>query len=532
MNLIDNKAKQSAKRILKGINQILHVDRFGFAAYVIPIVASIIIYKLFVVQVVRYEYYLSLSRKEILKTITIKGERGKIFDRNKVLLAGNIAAFSVFVHPDEIENEDSVRSLLHDLLKTDDAKAGIVINRKRKFQWIRRNLDTTLLPFWRTEWSPYRRNAVGIVRTSKRLYPHQERAASVLGFAGVDNQGLTGIEKQYDEQLKGRFTEKRVIKDPRGNLLVPKGFVDSIRNTLKGKDVMLTISSAMQKTIDEIVRKYTVTKSMSKCLAIVMEARSGEILSMTTYPNYDPNKYLMYEKDVYDRNPAIQDLIQSDEILSTVLMTAVADKTGLDPVLCEKAESLLKKSAYHKISALMDATEMDDYMRLFGFGRLTGIDFPMEEPGKYDAERILMDENKLMCTPLQILAWYNSLWNGGLWVQPHLRLALDQKGASKTNRIGIKADVAKFIVEKMTGKSNAPDVRKRAAGADHRVCVPFRFTYLNRTKKGYGAMEIIRKSENREMVALIMIEGGMNNTMKKVLTSMESDINAEIVPGL
>jgi cell division protein FtsI (penicillin-binding protein 3) len=290
---------------------------------------------------------------------------------------------------------------------------------------------------------------VGAYAEEERTYPMKGSAAQVLGFAGMDNNGLAGIELLYDRQLSGENGSEVVVRDPGGRALRTERRVDPVA----GADVRLTIDEALQYTVEDVLA-HTVRGSLATAAtAVVMDPRSGEVLAMANYPEVKDNVFGV--TPAFDRNRAVVDAYEPGSIFKLVTISgALADglvkpttKFRLPPTIRvadrEIHESHLRGTVTYtvhdilkwssnvgavKIGLKMGKTSLLRWMEAFGFGARTGIEFPMESQGIIppadnwsgsSIANIPMGQG-IAVTPVQMAAAFAAVANDGVYVKPRL----------------------------------------------------------------------------------------------------------------
>jgi cell division protein FtsI/penicillin-binding protein 2 len=355
--------------------------------------------------------------------------RGYIRDKNGYILALSVERNSLFANPEEIENPEHVARLLSYQLRIPEKAIEEKLKKKKKFIWIRRKLDNDHAD---------RIQKLGIKglyfkKEYKRVYPHDSLAANIVGFVGVDNNGLAGIEYNFDDALSGR------LEGPQD-----RGDGDF------GYDIVLTIDHYIQYCAEQEIKKAVELNRAKQGVVAVVEVATGRILALAKYPTYNPNYFYRYPAFSL-RNFSV---IDSFEPGSTMKIISLVSMLEHHPAIMKNyyyckgyidiADTRINCTGVHGrvnmndiiryscnvgvIEAMKSVTKKEFYDTLleFGFGRKTGVEMPAETEG------ILRDLNKwsglskysisigqeISVTSLQLAAAYCAIANGGVYLAP------------------------------------------------------------------------------------------------------------------
>ncbi|MEI7998057.1 MAG: penicillin-binding transpeptidase domain-containing protein, partial [Candidatus Omnitrophota bacterium] len=235
------------------------------------------------IQIFRSSFLAQLAQKQHEHSISIDPKRGTIYDRNLRPMAINLPVYSVFANARTINSQrkkEEIISSLSEVLKINSADVSTKIDKNKFFIWIQRKLPQDTYQRLKDLKLP----GIGFVKESKRFYPNQSLASHLIGFAGIDNNGLDGLERDYDKYLKGKVGHTIVMRDARQReLLLETNYMAPI----DGFDVVLTIDETIQfiaeRALDRMYRKYN-AKGAS---IIVMDPKTGEILAFANRPTYN-----------------------------------------------------------------------------------------------------------------------------------------------------------------------------------------------------------------------------------------------------
>ena len=233
------------------------------------------------------------------KDIPIDSVRGNIYDRNGNLLVGNKLSPSVAVIPRQIKDKDAVAYFLSNTLGVSRGSIYDHLNKNVSIELIKpegRKITSDIA----NKISKANIMGVYVVGDTVRYYPYKSLLASVLGFCGIDNQGIAGIENIYDSYLKGNKGALKIYTDAKGNLLgnIPGVYEGSV----PGMDLYLTIDLEIQLTIERVIEEAVNRYNPEQMLVLSTNPKTGEILGMGSYPTFDPENYQEYPQEIYNRN--------------------------------------------------------------------------------------------------------------------------------------------------------------------------------------------------------------------------------------
>jgi cell division protein FtsI (penicillin-binding protein 3) len=413
--------------------------------------------RLVMLRVRHADQFRALARDQRIREVTIPAERGTIYDRDLHDLAISLPAKAVYANPAVVERPDRVADRLAPVLDQPRRAIENALSSGGSFVYLARRVD--LRAAERVE--RMRLPGIGFLDESKRYYPGGELASHVLGFVGVDDVGLAGVELQYEDLLSGRPGRLVIEQDPLGRT-IPQGERHSV-TPVAGRDVVLTIDRDLQFQAQRALRGAVRANGAKGGTVIVMRPQTGEILAMATAPAFDANAFDGVAAHV-TRNRAVTDVYEPGSVNKVITISAaleegvvdvrrrfevpdalrVADKTFHDshphPTMAMTVTDILAQSSNIgtiQIAQRLGAERLDRYLRRYGFGRPTGVAFPGEADG------ILMRAKDwwgtslgtipigqgIAVTPLQMVSVYATIANGGVRVPPRLvRGTLDPDG--------------------------------------------------------------------------------------------------------
>ncbi len=419
--------------------------RISIIAAIFIVGFGIIFLRAFQLQIVNKEHLGKKARLQYLKIIKINSKRGAIYDRNLKELAVSIEVPSVYAQPQKIKEPHKVAQRLASVLSTDRHSVLKNIRSSRRFVWVKRQV--VLTDEKKEELRRLTQAGIGMVKESRRFYPKGELAANLIGFAGIDSEGLEGIELYYDRYLKGSSMLIRTEKDAAGRTLL----FEDVSARAEGMDVVLTIDGTIQYIVEKALKKAVEKTEARAGVAIVMDPYTGEILAMANVPSFDPNNFTRYSPS-YWRNRAITDAFEPGSITKAFLLAAVLEE-GLadrnDIFYCENGRYEVANTVFHdtkkygwlslkniiKYSSNIGAIKLAErlgkerfygYLRTFGFGSRTGVDLPGETTGLVRSPQrwsaITLDTmafgQGLSATAIQLVNGMSAIANGGFLMKP------------------------------------------------------------------------------------------------------------------
>jgi cell division protein FtsI (penicillin-binding protein 3) len=398
-------------------------------------------------QAVRAQALGSLGTNQHRETVSVPPHRGTIYDRLGVELAIGSRAITVYANPRQVTDPRAAAlAVERDLGLDADKIYPVLADRSNGFVYVQRQAGPDGAEALQRRKIP----GLGFYSEEKRVYPQRRVGASVLGYAGVDNKGLAGLELALDKTLTGSRGEKTIVKDPFGRILE---VVDSKPGN-DGKDVYLTIDHSIQGQVERVLSETRERWAAKSASAVVMDPQTGGILALAVDPGYDANRYPRVAPDRL-RNRAVTDTYEPGSTFKIVTISGaletgvvtpsskftlpysiqVADRKIHDAELrgtqTMTTDQILSRSSNVGVVTIAEALGKDRItqgIHRFGFGRPTGIDFPGESKGivlrpeKWSGSTIgnVPIGQGIAVTPIQMVAAYAAIANKGIWIQPHL----------------------------------------------------------------------------------------------------------------
>lgn len=416
------------------------------------VIFLVILFKLMFEQLWNHETILERAQNLWQRDFKISGKRGTIYTKDEMTLAINMPSTSVVVVPLMIEDAKKSAKVLSEILECDEDELLKKITKRvstQKLQPEGRNISDAQ----RNKILEANLEGVILVQDSIRYYPNHAYLSQVLGFSGIDHQGLSGIELEYEDYLKAENGELKISFDAKGNLL---DLNQEVKHYGYGNDVVLTIDSKIQNIVEREMENMFLKYEPDSALALAMDPNTGAILAMVSKPDFDPNSYQEYSSEVLNRNLPIWMSFEPGSTFKSVTFAS-----GLE----EKCFDMYKDTFYDRgyvniggarikswklgghgqqtflqvfenssnpgfveIGSRLGKDKLYEYIMNFGFGKKSGIDLPGESSGimfQYDAigplEAATMAFGQgLSVTPLQLVRAFSAIINGGTLYKPYI----------------------------------------------------------------------------------------------------------------
>lgn len=451
------------------------------------IVFIIVILKVFYIQVFEYDKLNTLASSLWSRNLPIEADRGKIYDRNGVVLADNITTTSLVLIPNQIKNKKEVTEKLAKILNVsyDEMKKHVYKNTSiERVHPFGRRLDYKVAE----QIEKLNLEGVYLVRESKRSYPYGTELSHTLGFVGIDNQGLSGIELQYDDYLTGEYGAIKYFSDAKGNKLNLAQVYESPQN---GVNVTLTINQKIQASVERELNNVVTKYNPETALAIAMDPNTGEILAISSRPNFDAVNYQDYTQETLNRNLPIWATYEPGSTFKIITLSAALNEglvdldkdTFYDGGSVKVANAKIKcwKAGGHGAQTFLQVVEnscnpgfvelgnrlgkekLFDYIDKFGFGKKTGVDLNGEASGIiFDLDKVGPVElattafgQGVSVTPIQQITAVSAAINGGTLYKPYIVKSLNDP---ETNSV-IKENTP-TKVRQVISKETSSEVRR------------------------------------------------------------------------
>ena len=398
-------------------------------------------------QGVRAESLARLGQTQHREAVTLPASRGTLYDRTGVELGLGEGATTVYANPKQIVNPRAAALAVERTLGLDSNRIyPQLADRTRGFVYIERQADQAqAAALQRLKLSGF-----GFYPDERRNYPQGSVAAQVLGYVGIDGDGLAGLELQFNRQLSGRAGQETIVKDPAGRVID----VQQQRAERPGRDVFLTLDHSIQANAEEVLRETVHRWHAKSASAVVLDPRTGAVLAMAVQPGYNANRFPSAPSDL-QRNRTVTDTYEPGSTFKLITVAGVLSERLVSPstrftlpyslkvadrvihdaeprgtVNYSVAQILAHSSNIGAIelAEMLGRTRLSSWISRFGFGRDTGIDFPGESPGivlppdKWSGSTIgnVPIGQGIAVTPVQMAAAYAAIANRGIWSRPHL----------------------------------------------------------------------------------------------------------------
>lgn len=398
------------------------------------------------IQIFQHSRFSQMAADQYVKPVTTRGKRGTIYDRRMAELAVSVKSTSIAAHPPKIADPVQTAGALSRILKIDRRQLRKQFELAVPFVWVKRQAT----PLEVEKVRDLGLNGVGFVPEYTRFYPNKTLAAQVIGFAGIDGNGLEGIEYYYDRYLKAGESRVVAFRDARGNRILA---ADEPIPVSDGRSIVLTIDRTIQfiaeKSLADTVEQYEADSG----IAVVMEPSTGAILAMAHFPHFNPNAFRQFAQERW-RNRTITDPIEPGSTLKIFSAAAAIEAGGSSPhtiFFCENGAYRIGRKVVHdttkhgwlslqqiikyssnigaiKVSEMLGPELLHQTLRDFGFGHRTGLDCPGETAGSLShyTDWTPMDTaavsfgHGVAVSPIQLITAFSALANGGVLMKPYL----------------------------------------------------------------------------------------------------------------
>lgn len=451
------RARRSRNRLSRGRSAVL----FALASLVWVLVFS----RLFFIQVIRGAEYKDISSRQHTQHIALEAKRGKIYDRKGRELVINLPVESFFAIPESVGNTDEVARAF-----SSNGSGYYLIKKnlrtKEKFVWLKRRVERKESKSLKQK----KLQGVWVIDETKRFYLHGDLAREVLGFTNVDNQGLAGVEFQYDRQLRGKNGEAVFQRDGHRNSYRTAEY--PLQNPQDGKNLLLTIDIELQSIVEQELKEGIQLTEADGGSAVFMNPRTGEILAMA---------YCGKDDGLPVKNRTLSDNFEPGSTFKIITAAAALEEgllTPKDSIFAENGEFKIGSRAIHdvkpykwvsfkegvmyssnialaKIAMMLGKDRLYRYIRHFGIGQKTGIDLPGEAAGFVpDPKR--WPDLVLACmgfgqgvslTALQLACAYSAIANDGILMKPFVVKAVVDADGCVVNSV-IPTPVRQVVSEK------------------------------------------------------------------------------------
>ncbi|MBV9075085.1 MAG: transpeptidase family protein [Acidobacteria bacterium] len=390
-------------------------------------------------QIVEYGFLTQKAARQQQRAIEVAAPRGIIYDRKGRELAMSIQVDSIFAVPSEIPDQGTAAALLSRILKSDPKEILAKLESSHSFAWIARKLNAETA----TRIRALNLKGIYFQKEPKRFYPKSELAAQVLGYVGMDDEGLAGIERSFNDRLRGRSGSMLIQMDARHRWF---GRVE--KDPTPGQNLVLTIDEDIQHIAEKELQAAIDKTHAESGTVVIQNPRTGEILALANYPTFNPNSSRgVNPASLKDR--AVSNAYEPGSTFKMVTIAAALEEkvTNPDEIFdCQMGKIFLGGRTIHdwkpfglltvsqvlqkssdigaiKIALRLGDERMYRYIRGFGFGSQTGIELPAETRGitkpvsrwsKMSIGAISMGQ-EIGVSPLQLVSMTSAMANDGVW---------------------------------------------------------------------------------------------------------------------
>ncbi|MGZ8866713.1 MAG: penicillin-binding transpeptidase domain-containing protein [Thermoanaerobaculia bacterium] len=413
--------------------------------------AVVVVARLAQVQLVQNDHYTNRAQRQQERTLSLNPVRGSILDAQGRVLAESVAGESIYADPQSIPNRAAVAKKLAAIrgLRLTVAEAQVRLKSEAAFVWIARQVPKDVA-------DEVRRlgiNGIDFIEEHRRAYPRGVLAANVVGYVGVDGDGLAGIEHSFDGHIRGKAGKVTVLKDARRGMYLVGG--EGPNRPVDGHDLVLTIDSVVQFIAERALTSAVERSRAAGGAAIVMDAKDGSILAMASVPTFDPNRFAEAGPAQW-RNRAVQDSYEPGSTFKIVAAAAgleegivtpsqmldcgdgsirianveIREHSGKRFQFLSFADVIAQSSnvGIIRVALALGERRLYEYVRRFGFGERTGIDLPGEalgllrRPNRWSqvSSASIAIGQEIGATPLQVVRAMGIVANGGVRVEPRI----------------------------------------------------------------------------------------------------------------
>lgn len=431
----------------KGIHK-----RIKIVLLIILFIFIIIIAKVFYIEVIDYKKLNSLASGLWSRNLPIEADRGNIYTVDGEAIASNLTTTSLVFIPNQIKNKDLVAEKISEILDVPKSKIEEHLYKKSMMERVHpegRRLSYEIAD----KIENLHFDGVYLLKESKRYYPHNEMLSHVLGYVGIDNQGLSGLELEYDDILTGEYGSIQYFSDAKGNNLERNSVYVEPED---GLDIYLTVNYGIQSSIERELDNVVLRYNPDGAWAIAMDPNTGEILGMSSRPNFNPNSYKDYDTETINRNMAIWASYEPGSTFKILTLSAAVNEGKVDlikdtfydggSVNVDGARIKCWKHGGHGSQTFLEVVQnscnpgfvelgnrlgketLFDYINKFGYGKKTGIDlngeatgilFSLDKVGPVELATTAFGQG-VSVTALQQVVAVSAAINGGTLYKPYI----------------------------------------------------------------------------------------------------------------
>ena len=405
-------------------------------------------YRSFEIQVLQSDKFSAGAKKQHSRVYKMPPIRGTLYDRNKKPLATSVWATSIYVNPKKVKDPDKLARAISKPLGLSRKKLLRSARSEKPFVWIKRGEDSETAK----KIEAMGISGVGFAEEPRRIYPNGSLLGQALGFTNIDLKGVEGLEYGFEKTLAGKSATARIRTDGRGNR-ISDALLNAKEQSTKGNDVLLTVDSNIQHITETALEKGLREMKADKGAALLMNPQTGEILSMASYPFFDPNRFGEFSQETRKNLPIWMSFEPGSTLKVFLAATLLEEKMGDENTEydCENGKQrvgpkTIKDVHGHgiltvsetityssnicawKMGKTLGKKKLHDSLRNFGFGKTVGVDLPGEASGKIqnlrnwgDIELATISFGQgISVTAIQLATALSSIANGGYLMKPYI----------------------------------------------------------------------------------------------------------------
>ena len=459
-------------------------SRIKIVLFVFIMLMFLIIFKVFYIQVIDYDRLNKYASGLWSRNLPIEANRGLIYDRNGVVLADNLTTTSLVLIPNQIIDKEMTSSKLSKILDVSIDEMKKHVYKKTSIERVHpegRRLSYDIAD----EILSLNLPGVYLVKEAKRDYPYDTYMSHTLGFVGIDNQGLSGLELMYDDYLTGSYGAIKYFSDAKGKKLQLSEIYEKPQD---GINVTLTINHeiqlALERELDNALSKY----NPDQALGIVMDPNNGEILALSSRPNFSPSNYQDYTVEEINRNLPIWATYEPGSTFKIITLASVLEEKLIDlekdtfhdpgSIKVENARLRCWKHGGHGSQTYLEVVEnscnpgfvslglklgketLFEYINNFGFGKKTGVDlngegsgilFNLDNVGPVELATTAFGQG-VSVTPIQQITAVSAAINGGYLYKPYIVKSLNEPVTNSVIKLNESQLVRKVISDDTSSK--------------------------------------------------------------------------------
>ena len=424
---------------------------------------GVLVVRMYSLQVSSFQTWQEWALRQHVTNIEVASERGAVLDRNGKSLAVSVPAESLYVRPSLIKNQQEVVQKLSEILGLPKASIQKKLSSNSPFVWIKRQVPR----YQAQRITNLNLKGVGSILESRRFYPYNNAASAVIGKVGIDGNGLSGIERIFEQHLRQEHLKTEVAKDALGKVIhTGIGAQGEGFSPPKGAPLQLTLDADLQIIMDEELEKGRLNANAKHAMAVMIDSDTGEVIAMSQSPSYnfnDPSE----NNARHLRNLLVEAVFEPGSVMKPIIAAAAMDVGVVSPrelIDCENGRFPFSRHVikdvhpsgilpFHdvvvrssnigmtKVGIRLGSQRIYSYLRLFGFGSFSGLGLPGESAGilrrekswsKVDVATHSFGQG-VAVTPLQVVRAVAAIANGG--ILPTLSIVIDDNGLPQGERV-------------------------------------------------------------------------------------------------